>query len=99
MDIIITDKEREPLIETVWNECQRIYDLDYRANRELPMFDLPWTTCTTCGATHRCVVSVVDMSAECCECRFRRRMAEEEQTLIDSKLAYRKEQLKDFANI
>jgi hypothetical protein len=39
------------------------------------------------------------MSAECCECRFKRRVKEEEQKVIDSKLAYRKEQLKDFADI
>lgn len=98
-EITITDKEYDQLAATVWEECQKIYDLDYKANRNLPMFDLPWETCTTCGKKHRCVVSVVDMTAECCECRFKRRMAEEEQKVIDNKLAYRKEQLKDFDKI
>lgn len=97
--ITITDKEHDQIASAVWDECQQIYDIDYKANHNLPMFDLPWTTCTTCGKMHRCVVSVVDMSAECCECRFRRRMSEEEQKVIDNKLAYRKEQLKDFDKI
>lgn len=99
MDITLTEKEREPLVEKVWDECQKIYDLDYKANRGLPLFDLPWEHCTTCGAKHRCVVSVVDLSAECCECRFKRRLKEEEDKVIAEKLAYRAEQLKDFASI
>ena len=98
-EITITDKEHDQIVSAVWDECQRIYDIDYKANNNLPMFDLPWKTCTTCGKRHRCVVSIVDMAAECCECRFKRRMAEEEQKVIDHKLAYRKEQLKDFAKI
>lgn len=99
MDITLSEKEREPLVEKVWDECQKIYDLDYKANHKLPMFDLPWEHCTTCGAKHRCVVSVVDMSAECCECRFKRRLAELEKEEIDKKLAYRAQQLADFASI
>ena len=98
-EITITDKEHDQIASVVWDECQKIYDLDYKANHNLPMFDLPWENCTTCHKRHRCVVSIVDMSAECCECRFKRRGKEEEQTVIDSKLAYRKEQLKDFADI
>lgn len=98
-EITITDTERDELVSKVWAECQKIYDLDYKANHKLPMFDLPWEHCTTCGAKHRCVVSVVDMSAECCECRFKRRLKEEEDKVIAEKLAYRAEQLKDFALI
>lgn len=98
-EIAITDKELDEIVSKVWDECQKIYDLDYKSNHKLPMFDLPWEHCTTCGKMHRCVVSVVDMSAECCECRFKRRMDEEKQKAIDNKLAYRAEQLKDFADI
>lgn len=97
--ITITEKERDYLVSKVWDECQRIYDLDYKANRKLPVFDLPWDNCTTCGKMRRCVVSIVEMSAECCECRFKRRVKEEEDKLIENKIAYRKEQLKDFDNI
>lgn len=96
---LITPKEHDELVSQVWDECQKIYDYDYRANHKLPLFDLPWENCTTCGAKHRCVVSVIDMSAECCECRFKRRLREREKELVASKLAYRAQQLKDFAEI
>lgn len=96
-DNLITDKEHDEIVSQVWDECQKIYDYDYRANHKLPLFDLPWDNCTKCGAKHRCVVSVVDMSAECCECRFKRRVREEEERLKAEKLKRRAEQLKDIA--
>lgn len=95
----LSDKEYDQLAATVWDECARIYDREYKVRNNLPLFEPPWTTCTTCGENHHCVVDIGKFSAECCACRFKRRMAEEEQKLIDSKLAYRKEQLKDFAKI
>ena len=98
-DNLISDKEHDELVSKVWDECQRIYDLDYKANRGLPLFDLPWENCTTCGAKHRCTVSVIDMSAECCECRFKRRLKEETERLKAEKLKRRAEQLADFADI
>lgn len=96
---LVTPAEHDELVSKVWDECQKIYDYDYRANNKLPLFDLPWHHCTTCGENHRCVVSVIDMSAECCECRFKRRLKEEEDKLVAEKLAYRREQLADFAEI
>jgi hypothetical protein len=39
------------------------------------------------------------MSAECAQCRFKRRVAEREEELKAAKLAYRAEQLKDFAKL
>lgn len=98
-DDLISDSEREELVSIVWEECQKIYDYDYRVNNQLPLFDLPWENCSTCGARHRCVVSIVNMSAECCGCRFKRRLKEEEDRLKADKLKRRAEQLKDFAEI
>lgn len=99
MTTTLSDKEYDQLAATVWDECQKIYDREYKVRNNLPLFEPPWTTCTTCGENHHCVVDIGKFTAECCACRFKRRMAEEEQKLIDSKLAYRKEQLKDFAKI
>jgi hypothetical protein len=96
---LITPTEHDQIVTKVWEECQKIYDYDYRANNKLPLFDLPWENCTTCGTRHRCTVSVIDMSAECCECRFKRRLKEEEERLKADKLKRRAEQLKDFAEL
>ena len=99
MDITLSEKERDPLVAKAWEDTQRIYDLDYKANRKLPLFDLPFEHCSSCGEKHRCVVSVIDMSAECCECRFKRRLKEETGRLKADKLKRRAELLKDFAEI
>jgi len=98
-EITITDKEHDQIVATVWEECARIYDFDYRRNRSLPPFDLPWEHCSSCHERHRCVVDLREGTSECVACRFKRRVKEEEQKVIDNKLAYRKEQLKDFAKI
>lgn len=98
-DNLITPIEHDQIVTKVWEECQKIYDYDYRANNRLPLFDLPWENCSTCGTRHRCTVSIIDMSAECCECRFKRRLKEEEDRLKADKLKRRAEQLKDFAEL
>ena len=99
MDITLSEKERDPLAAKAWEDTQRIYDLDYKANRKLPLFDLPFEHCSSCGEKHRCVVSVVDMSATCSACYFKKRLAQLEKEEIDKKLAYRAQQLADFAEI
>lgn len=98
-EITITDKEHDQIVSAVWDECARIYDMEGKVSRNLVAWDLPWETCSTCHERHRCVVDLREGSCECAACRFKRRVKEEEQKLIDSKLAYRAEQLKDFANI
>lgn len=95
----LSDKEYDQLAATVWEECQRIYDREYKVRNNLPLFEPPFTTCTSCGEHRHCVVDIVKFSAECCECRFKRRMAEEEQKLLEQKQNYFKEQLKDFADL
>lgn len=99
MDITLTDEERDEIAAEVFNEVRNIYDFDYRRSINLGELPLPWCICTTCGKKHQCVCSVVDMSAECAKCRFKRRVREEEQKLTAEKLAYRAEQLRDFADI
>lgn len=99
MDIEITDKEYDAITAEVFDEVRRIYDFDYRKSIHLHEMPLPWCLCTTCGKKHQCVCSVINMSAECAQCRFKRRVREREEELKASKLAYRAEQLKDFAEI
>jgi len=96
-DNLISDKERDQIVSNVFDECERIYNLDYR--RDMPLYALPWCLCTTCGEKHQCVCSIVDMSAECHQCRFKRRVREEEARLKEEKLRRRAEQLKDFAEL
>lgn len=96
---LITDKERDQIAADVFDEVRRIYDFDYRKSINLGEMPLPWCLCTTCGKKHQCVCSVLDMSAECAQCRFKRCVAEREEELMAAKLAYRAEQLKDFAEL
>ena len=98
-DNLLTDKERDEIASTVFDEIHRIYDFDYQKPYNLGEYSLPWTTCTTCFEKHRCVVSIVDMSAECANCAFKRRVREEEDKLKKQKLDYRAEQLENFADI
>lgn len=96
---LITDKERDEIASTVFDEIHRIYDFDYQQQCNPNKYTLPWTTCTTCFEQHRCVVRIVDMGAECAQCAFRRRVREEEDKLKKQKLDYRAEQLENFADI
>lgn len=98
-DNLISDKERDQIVSKVFDEIHRIYDFDYQKSYNLNEYALPWTTCTTCFGKHRCVVSIVDMSAECAQCAFKRRVREEEASLKEEKLRRRAEQLKDFAEL
>lgn len=98
-DSLVTDSERDQIASDVFDEIHRIYDFDYKKSYNLGDYTLPWTTCTTCYEKHRCVVSIVDMSAECAQCAFRRRVREEETRLKDEKLRRRAELLHDFAEI
>lgn len=98
-DNLISDKERDRIVSNVFDEIHRIYDFDYKKSYNLNEYALPWTTCTTCFGKHRCVVSIVDMSAECAQCAFKRRVREEEARLKEEKLRRRAELLKDFAEI
>lgn len=96
-DDLISDKERDQIVSEVFDECDRIYNLDYRG--KMPLYALPWTLCTTCGEKHQCVCSIIDMSAECAQCRFKRRVREEEARLKEEKLRRRAELLQDIAEI
>lgn len=98
-DNLITDTERDEIASAVFDEIHRIYDFDYRRPYNLGEYALPWTTCTTCFEQHRCVVRIVDMGAECAHCAFKRKVREREEELKAAKLAYRAEQLKNFADI
>ena len=98
-DDLISDSERDQIAADVFDEVRRIYDFDYRKSMNLGEMPLPWCICTTCGHKHQCVCSILDMSAECAQCRFKRRVAEREEELKAAKLAYRAEQLKDFADL
>lgn len=98
-DNLITDKERDEIASAVFDKIHKIYDFDYQKSYSLNEYALPWTTCTTCFEQHRCVVSILDMSAECAHCAFKRKVREEEEELKAAKLAYRAEQLKNFADI
>lgn len=99
MDIALTDKERDEITAEVFDEVRSIYDFDYRRSMNLGELPLPWCLCTKCGEKHQCVCSAMDMSAECAQCRFRRRVREREEELQAAKLAYRAEQLRDFAEL
>lgn len=96
-DDLISDSERDQIASDVFDEIHRIYDFDYKKSYNLGDYALPWTTCTTCYEKHRCVVSIVDMSAECAQCAFRRRVREEESRLKEEKLRRRAELLQDIA--
>ena len=98
-DNLISDKERDEIASNVFDEIHKIYDFDYQKSYNLGDYSLPWTVCTTCFEKHRCVVSIVDMSAECAHCAFKRRVREEEDKLKKQKLDYRAEQLENFADI
>lgn len=98
-DDLISDSERDQIASDVFDEIHRIYDFDYLKPYNLGDYALPWTTCTTCFEKHRCVVSIVDMSAECAQCAFKRKVREEEARLKADKLKRRAEQLKDFAEL
>ena len=95
---LITPKEHDEIVSKVFDECERIYNQDYRG-RTMPLYGLPWPTCTPCGEKHPCVCSVIDMSSECHQCRFKRRLKEETERLKQDKLKRRAELLKDFAEI
>lgn len=90
---LITPSENDQIVSKVFDECERIY------TNPQPFYSLPWTTCTTCGEKHQCVCSVIDASAECHQCRFRRRVREERQKAVADHLERRAELLKDFAEI
>ena len=94
---LITDKEHDEIVSNVFDEIHRIYDFDYKKSYNLGEYALPWTTCTTCFEKHRCVVSILDMSAECAQCAFKRKVREEEARLKEEKLRRRAELLKDIA--
>jgi len=96
-DDLISDSERDQIASDVFDEIHRIYDFDYKKSNNLNEYALPWTTCTTCFEKHRCVVSILDMSAECAQCAFKRRVREEETRLKDEKLRRRAELLNDIA--
>ena len=97
-DNLISDKERDQIASDVFDEIHRIYDFDYQKSYNLNEYALPWTTCTTCFEKHRCVVSILDMSAECAQCAFKRRVREEEARLKEEKLRRRAELLQDIAD-
>ena len=94
---LITDKERDQIASDVFDEIHKIYDFDYQKPYNLGEHALPWTTCTTCFEKHRCVVSIFDMSAECAQCAFKRKVREEEARLKGEKLRRRAELLQDIA--
>lgn len=98
-DDLISDTERDQIASDVFDEIRRIYDFDYRKSVNLGGMPLPWCLCTTCGEKHQCVCSIMDMSAECAQCRFKRRVSEEEARLKDDKLRRRAELLQDFAEL
>jgi elongation factor P hydroxylase len=98
-DDLISDSEHDQIASDVFDEIQRIYDFDYKQSYNLNEYALPWTTCTTCFGKHRCVVSILDMSAECAQCAFKRRVREEEARLKEEKLRRRAELLKDIAEL
>ena len=97
-DNLISDKERDQIASDVFDEIHRIYDFDYQKSYNHNEYALPWTTCTTCFEKHRCVVSILDMSAECAQCAFKRRVREEEARLKEEKLRRRAELLQDIAD-
>lgn len=94
---LITPSERDEIASEVFDEIHRIYDFDYQKSYNLGEYALPWTTCTTCFEKHRCVVSILDMSAECAQCAFKRKVREEEARLKEEKLRRRAELLQDIA--
>lgn len=98
-DNLISDKERDQIVSEVFDDIHRIYDFDYRRPYNLGEYALPWTTCTTCFEKHRCVVSIMDMSAECAQCAFKRKVREEEARLKEEKLRRRAELLQDIAEL
>lgn len=98
-DDLISDSERDQIASDVFDEIHRAYDFNYNRRQYNLGEALPWTTCTTCYEKHRCVVSIVDMSAECAQCAFRRKVRGREEELKKQKLAYRAEQLDNFADL
>lgn len=96
-DNLITDTERDEIASAVFDEIHQVYDFDYQKSYNLNEYALPWTTCTTCFEKHRCVVSILDMSAECAQCAFKRKVREEEARLKEEKLRRRAELLQDIA--
>lgn len=94
MDLNITEKEHDEIASTVYSEVERVYGFSRLFCRSLPRL-----ACSYCNKVAPCVTDVQEGTCTCASCMFARKVKSEEDKLIQDKLAYRAEQLKDFADI
>ena len=94
MDLEITEKEHDEIASRVYGEVERIYGFSPPL-----LHSLPRLACSFCHKVAPCITDVKEGSCTCASCMFARRVKSEEDKLKQSKLAYRAEQLKDFAEI
>ena len=94
MDLEITEKEHDEIASRVYSEVERMYSFSTPFG-----FHLPRLACTWCKKVAPCITDVKECTCTCASCMFVRKVKSEEDKLKQSKLAYRAEQLRDFAEI
>ena len=94
MDLEITEKEHDEITSKVYGEVERIYGFSPPFGHSLPRLACYW-----CHKVAPCITDVREGTCTCASCMFASKVKSEEDKLIQDKLAYRAEQLKDFAEI
>ena len=94
MDLEITEKEHDEIASRVYSEVERMYSFSTPFG-----YHLPRLACTWCKKVAPCITDVREGTCTCASCMFARKVKSEEDKLKQSKLAYRAEQLRDFAEI
>ena len=94
MDLEITEKEHDEIASRVYSEVERIYSFSSPFGHSLPRL-----ACSFCYKVAPCITDVKEGTCTCASCMFAKRVKSEEDKLRQNKLAYRAEQLKDFAEI
>lgn len=94
MDLSITEKEHDEIASKVYGDVERMYSFSTPFG-----FNLPRLACSFCHKVAPCITDVKEGTCTCASCMFARKVKSEEDKLKQDKLAYRAEQLKDFAEI
>lgn len=94
MDLEITEKEHDDIASKVYSEVERMYSFSTPFG-----YHLPRLACSFCNKVSPCITDVKEGTCTCASCMFAKRVKSEEDKLKQGKLAYRAEQLRDFAEI
>lgn len=94
MDLEITEKEHDEIASKVYGEVERAYRFSSPYG-----YSLPRLACSFCHKVAPCITDVKEGTCTCASCMFAKRVKSEEDKLIQNKLKYRADQLKDFAEI